>query len=211
MDEKELREDAIKRFENGESPKEIYQSLKKSKAWFFKWLRRHKHERENWACSRSRRPHHTSRRIDSTLEQAVIETRKKRERQLYAQIGALSINYDLQQQGVNPLPLSTINKILKRNELVRKRPKYTPKGVDYPSLPVEQSNCVHQFDVVGPRYLKTDGRFYSANFNMDIAEKRLPQDGQIKMSLKAEEGDIIISSTSRIIVRNIHFLMEKLI
>ena len=36
MDEKELREDAIRRLENGESPKEIYQSLGKSKAWFFK-------------------------------------------------------------------------------------------------------------------------------------------------------------------------------
>lgn len=40
--------------------------------------------------------------------------------------------------------------------------RFKCKGVNYPSLPVEQSNCVHQFDVVGPRYLKTDGRFYSA-------------------------------------------------
>lgn len=94
MDEKELREEAIKKFENGESPKEIYQSLKRSKAWFFKWLRRYKHEGGNWACDRSRRPHHNSKKIDSAMEQAVIETRKKREGQLYAQIGALSINYD---------------------------------------------------------------------------------------------------------------------
>jgi len=70
------------------------------------------------------------------VEQAVIETRKRRERQLYAQIGALSIICDLQQQGMTPLPLSTINKILKRNNLVRKKPKYTPKGVDYPSLEI---------------------------------------------------------------------------
>ena len=98
------------------------------------------------------------------MEQAVIKTRKRRERQLYAQIGALSISCDLQQQGMNPLPLFTINKILKWNEFVRKRPKYTPKGVDYPSLQIKGSNYVHQFDVVGPRYLETDGRFYSANF-----------------------------------------------
>ena len=171
MDEKELRENAIKRIENGESPKEIYQSLGKSKAWFFKWLKRYKHEGKNWACSRSRRPHHTSKKIDTTMEQAVIETRKRRERQLYAQIGALSISYDLHQQGMPPLPLSTINKILKRNELVRKRPKYTPKGVDYPSLEIIESNYVHQFDVVGPRYLKTDGRFYSVNF-IDAYDRR---------------------------------------
>jgi len=171
MDEKELREDAIRRLENGESPKEIYQSLGKSKAWFFKWLKRYKHEGKNWSCSRSRRPHHTSKKIDTAMEQAVIETRKRRERQLYAQIGALSISYDLHQQGMSPLPLSTINKILKRNELVRKRPKYTPKGVDYPSLEIIESNYVHQFDVVGPRYLKTDGRFYSVNF-IDAYDRR---------------------------------------
>ena len=92
MDEKELREEAIRRLENGESPKEIYQDLKKSKAWFFKWLKRYKHEGEDWACSKSRRPHHSSRKIDKTMEQAVIETRKRRERQLYAQIGAFSIS-----------------------------------------------------------------------------------------------------------------------
>jgi len=171
MDEKEFRESAIKRLENGESSKEIYQSLGKSKAWFFKWLKRYKNEGENWAQSRSRRPHHTSKKIDTTMEQAVIETRKRRERQLYAQIGALSISYDLKQQGMTSPPLSTINKILKRNELVRKRPKYTPKGVDYPSLQIIESNYVHQFDVVGPRHLKTDGRFYSANF-IDAYDRR---------------------------------------
>jgi len=31
MSEKELREEAIRRYENGESPKEIYQSLRKAK------------------------------------------------------------------------------------------------------------------------------------------------------------------------------------
>jgi len=38
MNSKELREKAIKRYENCESPKEIYQSLGKGKTWFFKNL-----------------------------------------------------------------------------------------------------------------------------------------------------------------------------
>ena len=171
MDEKELREKAIKKYENGESPKEIYESLEKSKAWFFKWLSRYRHEGEDWAQNRSRRPHQTSRRVEETMEQAVIETRKRLERQLYAQIGAFAISYDLQQQGMAPPPISTINKILKRSNLVRKKPKYTPKGVDYPSLEIKESNYLHQFDVVGPRYLKTDGRFYSVNF-IDAYDRR---------------------------------------
>ncbi len=49
MTEEELREQAIKRYETGESPKEIYQSLGKSKAWFFKWLKRSHIDGQNWA------------------------------------------------------------------------------------------------------------------------------------------------------------------
>ena len=163
MNNKELREQAVRKYENGESPKEIYQSLGKGKTWFFKWLRLYKHEGENWAESRSRRPRHIPGKINEAMEKAVIEARKRLEKQLYAQIGALAISFDLERQGIHSPPISTINNILKRNNLVRKRPKYTPKGVDYPTLEIIQSNYLHQFDVLGPRYLKTDGRFYSAN------------------------------------------------
>ena len=52
-----------------------------------------------------------------------------------------------------------------------KRIKYTPKGVSYPSLLITYSNYVHQIDVVGPRYLKEDGRFYSVNL-IDAFDRR---------------------------------------
>jgi len=171
MDERKLREYAIKRYENGETPKEIYQSLGKSKKWFFKWLKRSQHEGASWSKELSRKPHHTRERIDKTLELAIIHTRKKLEKQLYAQIGALNISWHLKQQGLEPPPFSTINKVLKRNNLVRKRPKYQPKGVDYPALKNTQSNYLHEFDMLGPRYLKTDGRFYSANI-IDAYDRR---------------------------------------
>jgi len=76
-----------------------------------------------------------------------------------------------EQQGVESPPLATINKILKRNNLIRKSPKYVSKNVDYPSLEITKSNHLHQFDVVGPQYLKTDGRFYSANI-IDAYDRR---------------------------------------
>ena len=171
MDEKQLREEAIRRYENGESPKEIYQSLGKSKAWFFKWLKRSQHDGETWAQSQSRRPHHIRTKVDKTMEQAVIDTRKDLEKELYAQIGAFNISWHLSQQGVTPPPIPTINKILKRNELVRKSTKYQPKGVDYPTPNITKSSDLHQFDIVGPRYLKTDGRFYAANI-IDAYDRR---------------------------------------
>ncbi|GAH90882.1 unnamed protein product [marine sediment metagenome] len=105
------------------------------------------------------------------MEQTVIETRKYLEKKLYSQIGALAISYDLNKQGIIPPPISTINKILRRNNLTHKQTKYTPKGVNYPSLVITRSNYLHQLDVVGPRYLKEDGRFYSANI-IDAYDRR---------------------------------------
>jgi len=171
MNIKELRKKAIKRYKNGESPKEIYQSLGKGKTWFFKWLKRYKLDGEDWNKSHSCKPHQSPKRIDKIMEQTVIETRKYLEKKLYSQIGALAINYDLNKQGIIPPPISTINKILRRNNLVRKRIKYSPKGVDYPSLAITHSNYLHQLDVVGPRYLKEDGKFYSINI-IDAFDRR---------------------------------------
>ena len=163
MDESEIRKQAISRYENGESPKQIYQSLGKSKKWFFKWLKRYKNGGDNWSVELSRRPHHSKEKIDESMEQAIIDTRKKLEKTLYAQIGALNIKWHLEKQGLTSPPISTINKVLKRNSLVKKRHRYEPKGTNYPALKAGQTNFMHQFDLVGPRYLKTDGRFYSAN------------------------------------------------
>lgn len=163
MDEIETRKQAISRYENGESPKQIYQSLGRSNRWFFKWLKRYKESGNSWWEELSRKPHGTKQKIDKDMEQAIIDTREKLERTLYAQIGALNIKWHLNEQGHPSPSIPTINKVLKRNNLVKKRKKYEPKGADYPALKAACSNFLHQFDVVGPRYLKTDGRFYSAN------------------------------------------------
>lgn len=171
MNKKELRETAIGRYENGKSPKQIYQDLGKSKRWFFKWLKRYRNDGKNWAESKSRKPHRIHRQVDKTMEQTVIETRKNLEKELYAQIGAFNISWHLNQQGITPPPISTINKILKRNKLIRKRTKYQPKGVNYPAPKVAKSNDLHQMDAVGPRYLKDDGRFYSINI-IDAYDRR---------------------------------------
>jgi len=149
MDEIEIRKQAISRYENGESPKQIYQSLGKSKKWFFKWLKRYKHDGENWSEELSRRPHHSKEKIEKAMEQAIIDTRKKLESTLYTQIGALNIRWHLEKQGLVPPSIPTINKVLKRNNLVRKRHRYEPKGTNYSALKVSQSNFIHQFDVVG--------------------------------------------------------------
>ena len=77
--------------------------------------------------------------VDKTMEQTVIETRKDLEKELYAQIGAFNISWHLNQEGIAPPPISTINKILKRNKLIRKSTKYQPKGVNYPAPKITKS------------------------------------------------------------------------
>jgi len=105
---------------------------------------------KDWVKDHSYRPPHQSpKRIDKIMEQMIIKTRKNLEDKLYAQTGALAISYALWEKGINPPPIITINKILKRNNLVHKREKYLPKGVNYPSLVITHSNYVHRMDVVG--------------------------------------------------------------
>jgi len=144
MNTDKLKEKVIKRYINGESPKEIYQSLGKVKNWFFKWLKRYKLDGQDWIKEHSRRPHQSPKRIDQEKKQMVIATRKKLENKLYAQIGALAINYELKNRGIAPLPISSINKILSRSHLTHQKKRYVPKGVDCPSPEVTRSNDLHQ-------------------------------------------------------------------
>jgi transposase len=92
MNIKALREKAIKRYLNGESPKDIYQSLGTGKTWFFKWLKRYRVDGKDWAKDHSRRPHQSPKRISKKMEQMVTDSRKKLENKLYAQIGAFNID-----------------------------------------------------------------------------------------------------------------------
>ena len=78
MEEEKLREIAISRYKNGQSPKTIYESFGKSKAWFFKWLKRYKFEEDSWSKSKSRKPGKSPKRIDSNMEKTVIQKRKNR-------------------------------------------------------------------------------------------------------------------------------------
>ena len=81
----------------------------------------------------------------------------------YSQIGAFVIQLEMRDLGLTPPPVSTINRILKRNGLIVQRKKYQPVGKAYPVIGDDEPNSVHQLDTVGPRYIKGDGRFYSFN------------------------------------------------
>lgn len=162
----EIRIEAIKRYEQGEPATEICCSLGKSRQWLYKWLQR-KEE-----LSQNVKPNRVHNRTPVEIERAVINARIKLQKTKYSQIGINAINRELYLQGMSALPASTINHILKREGLQKKKTPYIPKGKAYPKMEALCTNNIHQADIVGPRFIKGDGRFYSLNV-MDIYTHRI--------------------------------------
>lgn len=171
-DEHEIRKEAINRFLEGKKPYRIYRDLGRSKQWFFKWLTKYKSGDPGWFMDISRAPHNIRNKIDKELEERIVEIREQLMATKYSQVGANAINWELRKRGVSPVPAATINRVLKRNDLARKKEKRPSKNKPYIDLPCQGPNSIHQADLVGPRYIKNDGRFYSLNV-MDIDTHRI--------------------------------------
>ena len=118
--EQELRKQAIQRYQNNVTPKVIYTDLNRSKFWFFKWLKRYQSGDPDWYKDQSRAPKNSPRRICGTDEQRIIEVRKKLESQPFAQTGASAIKWELSKSGFSFPSDRTINRVLKREGLVKK-------------------------------------------------------------------------------------------
>lgn len=102
----------------------------------------------------------------------VIKIRKKLMDKKYAQYGPEAIRWQLHHLGIEPPSLSTIKRIIKRNNLVKKDTQYQKKGTPYPALPVLGPNSLHQVDFWGARYISGDGRLYCLNV-MDVHTRRV--------------------------------------
>lgn len=86
--EEQIRKEAIRRYLCGEPPNLIYRSFKRSKKWFFKWLKRFREGSSNWFKDRSKTPNKIANKVDKEIEDIVVSARKKLEGIKYAQIGA---------------------------------------------------------------------------------------------------------------------------
>lgn len=119
--EEELRQTAINRhIQGGESPKDVYSSLNRSKKWFFKWLTRYRTGSPDWFKEQSRAPKTRPSEIDQESKEIILSTRQHLADASYAQIGVSAIKWELKKQGL-PFPSDrTINRVLKREGLVKK-------------------------------------------------------------------------------------------
>ena len=118
--EEEIRKQAVERYLNGEQPKEIYTDLKRSKKWFFKWLRRFQTGDLDWYKDRSKAPLRRANKTSNKKRQLIVSIRKQLESQRFAQTGVSAIKWELSKLGLDFPSDSTINRILKEEGLVKK-------------------------------------------------------------------------------------------
>jgi transposase len=118
--EEEVRKRAIFRYINGESPKGIYEDLNRSKKWFFKWLKRYQTGEADWYRDKSRAPLRRSTRTREDRTALIVSTRKRLEAEPFAQTGVSAIKWELSKLGADFPSDSTINRILKKEGLVKK-------------------------------------------------------------------------------------------
>ena len=121
MMEEELRKQAILRHvTGGEEPKAIYQEIKRSKKWFFKWLKRYHSGDKDWYKDRSRSPLTTPTKTREEERELIVSIRKRLESERYAQIGVSAIKWEMTKLGVEFPSDRTITRIITQEGLVKK-------------------------------------------------------------------------------------------
>ena len=117
--EQQLRQIAISRYLKGEKPISIYTVLKRSKNWFFKWLKRYQSGEPDWFKDKSRAPLTRPTQISEIEKQRIISVRKCLYSEPFAQIGASAIKWELSKSGHSFPSDRTINRVLKREGLIK--------------------------------------------------------------------------------------------
>ena len=118
--EQEQRINAINRYLKGETPKTIYTDLKRSKYWFFKWLKRYQTGKPEWYKDKSRAPLNRPTQLSEIEKQRVISIRQRLESEKFAQIGVSAIKWELSKSGYSLPSDRTVNRVLKREGLIKK-------------------------------------------------------------------------------------------
>jgi transposase InsO family protein len=168
--EEQRRNEAINLYIAGEKATDICRQLGRSRTWFYNTLKRYQLGGRAALASRSRAPGTVHNRTPMEVEQAIVRVRETimagDDPELrYANIGADTILVELERAGITPPSRSTINRVLKKRDLVDPRPRRKGKRKlpeDYPWLQVTQPNQVHLFDFV-ERVLVGGARFYGCH------------------------------------------------
>jgi len=167
-DELSKRQAAIRLQLAGERIESICRTLQRSKPWFHKWWKRYREMGPEGLFDLTRANQRVANRIPPHVERAIINIRNRlaaraTPQSRYSLMGASQIHAELEALGYTPLPsLRTIERLVARAGLscpplrVSQRLAHSA----YPGPHAQDTNQLHQVDVVGPRYLKGDSTRY---------------------------------------------------
>ena len=147
--EEQIRKDAMKLHLEGTSISDVCSQLNRSRPWFYKWLRRYQGGDSEWYQERSRAPKQLTNKTPKKTEEQVLKIRSRLEKSKYSQIGSMAIQWEMKNLGIKPPPSWTIDRILKRHNVVREKKKYKPSGKNYPDVKGIFSNSIQQAYIVG--------------------------------------------------------------
>jgi transposase len=135
---------AVHTYRAGKSVKDIARKLKRSLSWVYKWIAHQAQHPWTRFRSGSRASHSHPNQTPTVIERRVIRlrqqlVRRKPSRLRFAGIGARTIQREYRKRYGPPPSLSTIQRILNRNQLIprpsRSRPAYRPHpAADYPNV-----------------------------------------------------------------------------
>lgn len=162
MDEEGLRREAIAMLQRGIGIIEICRKLGRTRRWLSKWRRRFAAEGAAALRGRSRAPRHRPRATPERIVRAVLAARdrlaRRRGRQRFAGSGVDAVAWELELEGIRPLPARrTIERILERAGRTA-RPRalaHERSGGPYPYPRARAPGDLQQTDLVGPRHLRT--------------------------------------------------------
>jgi transposase InsO family protein len=162
------RQRAIRMRLAGESIEWICRTLQHSIPWFNKWWRRYLETGSEGLYDLTHARHVTVNRTPAHIERSILSIRRRLAARAtpqtrYTLLGAPTIAQELKQLGISPVPtLRTIERVLERAHLSSPRLRLAhriPK-TQYPMPKADDTNQVHQVDLVGPRYLSQDKTKY---------------------------------------------------
>jgi hypothetical protein len=139
MDEERLRKMAIEQHLQDKSPQAIYHEMGRSKYWFFKWLHRYQSGDSEWYKDQPKTPHHHPHQTPLEMQNLIKNVRIQLE-DSYAQVGTSSIKWEFKKLGITPPSDRTINRILKREGLVKKNSLYPQRS----TIPLFQNSLEPQ-------------------------------------------------------------------
>ncbi len=186
MEEETLRKRAVEQHLQGKAPVSIYRDMGRSKPWFFKWLGRYQSGDAEWFRDLPKGPRCHPHQIHPDTRKLIISIRTQLEEHRHAQVGVSAIKWEFKKLGVTPPSDSTINRVLRKEGLVKKNRLYAQgRGIPLfhtgPGFQQHPSGRpawtkIHQ----GRRaflFAQCDGSIQPSGFSPSPTSKRRPRGG----------------------------------